>query len=86
MLAVLFPELFGTVDQFLVKALRQIPNLPQKAIIDAMNPESLKHDEGVLLVQIMRLKAAELNRLFSTTQWTPRKIDMVLWTYGHGCY
>jgi hypothetical protein len=27
-----------------------------------------------------RMKAAELNRVLSTTEWTPRKVDMVLWT------
>ena len=27
-------------------------------------------------------KARELNKLFSTELWTPRKIDMVLWTCG----
>ena len=85
LLSVLFPEYFGTVDQFAVKALRQIPDLPEKAELIAMNPESLKPAEAVILVQIMRRKATELNTTFGTTTWTPRKIDMVLWTYGHGC-
>ena len=85
LLSVLFPEHFGTVDQFAVKALRQIPDLPEKAQLLTMNPESLKPAEGVILVQIMRRKAAELNRLFGSNAWTPRKIDMVLWTYGHVC-
>jgi len=26
-------------------------------------------------------KAEELNQLFQTDKWTPRKIDKVLWTY-----
>lgn len=80
LLAVLFPRLFGTVDQFAVKALAKIPELPERDLIVAMNPESLKLYEGAILIRIMRHKAAELNRAFSTTEWTPRKVDMVLWT------
>jgi hypothetical protein len=85
LLSVLFPESFGTVDQFAVKALRLIPELPEKAHLALMIPESLKPAEGVILVQIMRRKAAELNKLFGTSVWTPRKVDMILWTYGHAC-
>jgi hypothetical protein len=80
LLAVLFPAYFGTVDQFAVKALAKIPELPERDLIAAMNPESLKLTEGIILIRIMRRKAAELNRAFSTTEWTPRKVDMVLWT------
>ena len=80
LLAVLFPRHFGTVDQFAVKALTKIPNLQERNLISAMNPESLKLKEGEILIRIMRRKAEELNRVFSTTEWTPRKVDMVLWT------
>ncbi len=80
MLAVLFPAYFGTVDQFAVKALLRIPELPESQQVAAMHPESLKLDEGALLIRIMRRKAAELNREFSATFWTPRKVDMILWT------
>jgi len=80
LLAVLFPGYFGTVDQFAAKALLRIPDLPESQRIAAMHPESLRLDEGTLLIRIMRLKAAELNRAFSTSFWTPRKIDMILWT------
>jgi hypothetical protein len=48
LLSILFPEHFGTVDQFAVKALRQIPDLREKALLALMNPESLKPDEGVI--------------------------------------
>lgn len=85
LLSILFPEYFGTVDQFAVKALRRISALAEKALVATMNPESLRLDDGVILVQIMRRKAAELNKLFGTNTWTPRKVDMVLWTYGHTC-
>ena len=80
LLAVLFPAYFGTVDQFAVKALLRIPELPERQQIAAMHPESLKLDEGALLIRIMRRKAEELNQEFSATFWTPRKIDMILWT------
>jgi len=80
LLAVLFPAHFGTVSQFAVKALAKIPELPERAVIAAMNPESLNLNEGTVLIRVMRRKAAELNRAFSTTEWTPRKVDMVLWT------
>jgi hypothetical protein len=80
LLAVLFPAHFGTVDQFAVKALAKIPELPERDLIAAMKPESLKLNEGAILIRIMRRKAGELNRALSTTEWTPRKIDMVLWT------
>jgi hypothetical protein len=80
LLAVLFPAQFGTVDQFAVKALAKIPELPERDLIAAMNPESLKPNEGTILIRIMRRKAVELNRVSSLVKWTPRKVDMVLWT------
>jgi hypothetical protein len=80
LLAVLFPAYFGTVDQFAVKALLRIPELPEIQQIAAMHPESLRLDEGALLIRTMRRKAAELNRAFSTILRTPRKVDMILWT------
>ena len=82
LVAILFPRQFGTVDQFAVKALVAIPELPERRLIESMNPESLKLNEGAILVTIMRRKAQELNESFSTTDWTPRKVDMVLWTCG----
>ena len=80
LLAILFPANFGTVDQFAVKALAKIPELPERDLIAAMNPESLKLSEGTILIRIMRRKADELNQVSSLIKWTPRKVDMVLWT------
>jgi hypothetical protein len=80
LLAVVFPAQFGTVDQFAVKALVKIPELPERHLITAMNPESLKLNEGTTLIHIMRRKAAELNRVSTQVKWTPRKVDMVLWS------
>jgi len=80
LLAVLFPAHFATVDQFVVKSLRNIDGIPEKEMLDRMNPDSLKLSDGVLLIKIMKRKAAELNYRFNTDYWTPRKIDKVLWS------
>lgn len=82
LLTLMYPEHFGTVDQFVVKALREVDGLPQRAVVERMNPEGLKPADGVILIQIMRDKAAENNRTFGTDTWTPKKIDEILWTYG----
>jgi hypothetical protein len=84
LLAVLFPECFGTVDQFVVRALKRIDGLPQKQedVIRRMRPQGFTPREAAVLIQIMREKASDNNRKFGTTFWTPRKIDMILWTYG----
>ena len=79
LLAVLFPNYFSTVDQFVVKALFDVTHLPERNIIKDMNPEQLNIKDGVILTSIMRNKATDLNQRFSTNQWTPRKVDMVLW-------
>lgn len=79
LLAVLFPHQFATVDQFVVKALRKINGLPEHDDLMKMNPESLTPKNGAVLIKIMRGKAEELNRSFSSAFWTPRRIDMILW-------
>lgn len=82
LLAILFPEKFGTVDQFVVKALRGVTGLSHEAELAKMKPQSLKIDESALLIKILREKANKLNQDFNTDFWTPRKIDMVLWASG----
>ena len=79
LLAVLFPNYFATVDQFVVKALSDVKFLPEEEVIKGMNPEQLTIKDGVILTSIMRNKANELNQNFSSDQWTPRKVDIVLW-------
>ena len=79
LLSILFPEYFGTVDQFVVKALMDVNELQRKNEILAMNPDSLKLNDVVLLIEILRSKSDELNKANGTTEWTPRKIDKVLW-------
>jgi predicted ATPase with chaperone activity len=79
LLALLYPHAFGTVDQFVVKSLLEIPDLPEKEAIKKMNPMKLSLRNGVLLIELMRRKAAKNNRIFGGNRWTPRKIDMILW-------
>jgi len=47
-----------------VKALAKIPEIPERDLIAVMNPESLKLNEGTILIRIMRRKAEELNSAF----------------------
>jgi hypothetical protein len=39
----------------------------------------LNDKDAVLLIDIMRRKAIDLNALFGTVEWTPRMVDMILW-------
>jgi hypothetical protein len=82
LLSILFPRYFGTIDQFVVKAFRGIDDLPEIALLNTMNPDSLSIKNGTVLIEIMRRKAIENNLAFQVDYWTPRKLDMILWTYG----
>jgi hypothetical protein len=82
LLSLMYPATFGTVDQFVVKALRDVGGLPEADALMKMKPESLTTADGVKLISILARKAAENNQLFRTDSWTPRKIDQILWTYG----
>jgi hypothetical protein len=82
LLALMYPKHFGTVDQFAVKALRQVQGLPEAEALARMKAESLAISDGVLIINILRRNAADNNRVFKSDVWTPRKLDMVLWTYG----
>jgi hypothetical protein len=79
LLALMYPHAFATVDQFIVKALSRLENLPEAAAIARMKPDRIGIEAAILLIEIMRKKARDNNRLFATTIWTPRKIHMVLW-------
>jgi len=74
LLAILFPQHFGTVDQFVCKQMQGFGVLDSK-----VNPESLSLKASVKMIQLMRAKANELNTHNNVTYWTPRKIDKVLW-------
>jgi len=82
LLSLMYPKNFATVDQFVVKALRLVSDLPEATALAKMNPENLSISDGVLLIGILTRKANENNESFGVSSWTPRKIDMVLWTYG----
>ena len=82
LLALLRPQAFATIDQFVAKALGEVPSLPERESVRRMSPEGLTIKDGVVLITIMRRKAASLNAAFGAGSWTPRKVDMVLWTYG----
>ena len=61
LLAVLEPEHFATVDQFVVKALASIQGLPEHDRILQMKPDSLTPQDGFVLISIMKSKACDLN-------------------------
>ena len=82
LLSLIFPEKYGTVDQFIVKRLLEVSDLPELEAVKKMNPEGLTVKEGVLLIEIMQRKAVDLNQRFETDEWTPRKIDKAMWGYG----
>lgn len=82
LLSILFPDDFGTVDQFVVKALLEVEGFPYAMELAKMKPESLSIKNGTLLIRILREHSEKLNKEFSTDFWTPRKIDMVLWAIG----
>jgi hypothetical protein len=80
LLAVIFPKYFATVDQFVVKALLNVDQLPERELILKMWPDELKIKDASILINVMKTKARELNNKFGTSYWTPRKIDMILWS------
>ena len=82
LLSLMYPRDYATVDQFIVKALRGVHGLAEATELQKMNPEGLTQRDGVILINLLARKAAENNRTFARDDWTPRKIDKVLWTYG----
>jgi hypothetical protein len=82
LLALMYPQKFGTVDQFVVKALREVNGLPEASDLAQMKPDNLNVSNGVLIIDLLRRKAADNNRVLISEAWSPRKVDMVLWTYG----
>ena len=80
LLALMYPDDFGTVDQFVVKSFQRIEGLAEQDALMKINPDDINPKEGVLMIQIYRAKAAENNRRFNSTYWTPRTIDQILTT------
>ena len=79
LLSLMYPKNFATVDQFAVKALCQIPGLSDSTLLQKMNPDNTTLKHGIVLINIMKDKAKENNKIFGTEFWTARKVDMVLW-------
>ncbi len=82
LLSLMYPAAFATVDQFVVKALRAVDDLPEADALARMKPQALTIADGVMLIGIVSRKSTENNQAFGTGAWTPRKIDQILWTYG----
>jgi len=67
---------------FLKSHKRKLKLVTEAAALAQMNTEDLTISDGVLIIDILRRKAADNNRVFKLDNWTPRKLDKVLWTYG----
>jgi hypothetical protein len=80
LLSLLFPSRFGTVDKFAIESLQRIEEFKGDILIQGFMPKSISLDDAVRAISIMRVKAGENNKLFGTTFWTARRIDMVLWS------
>lgn len=81
LLSLLFPEDFGTVDRFVIEELQKLHNIPEHNSLQCMDPKrAISLDNAALLIGIMRRKAQELNTTWGTDRWTPRKLDMILWS------
>jgi hypothetical protein len=78
LLSLMYPYAFATVDQFAIKALREIPDLPENQELKMMNPDNITLKNGIILISLIRQKAKDNNDIFSSEFWTPRKIDMIL--------
>jgi len=83
LLALLYPEIYGTVDQFVIKSLNRTGIFPELEYVDPKNLSA--SEKGIRLIihiiEILQEKANELNRIFKTDFWNPRKIDIILWNY-----
>ena len=81
LLAVLFPEDFGTVDNHTFELLKSIPSLNDDLRSIAHKGQLTTADDCAILIDIMRKKTKLLNEQFPNLNWNPRKFDMVIWTY-----
>lgn len=81
LLAVLFPEDFGTADNHTLELLKKIPSLKDELRPIAHKEQLTTASDSAILIDIMRKKAKLLNEQFPNLNWTPRKFDMALWAY-----
>jgi hypothetical protein len=73
----MYPSAFGLVDEFVVRALREVEGLKEAAALARMSGRRLGVGDGVILIGILRRKGTELSRLLGEV-WTPCMIGRVL--------
>lgn len=56
----------------------KIKEYPELKLIES---EDININQTEYIINIFKKKADDLNKLFSTDFWTPRKIDMILWSF-----
>lgn len=80
-LSLIFPQYFGTVDRYAAENLQKVydKSTYYGRKIHNINPTDISTYDAVTLIEIYREKANELNTTFGCDDWTPRKIDMILW-------
>jgi len=83
LLAMLFKEWFGTADACILESLGKIESLPEKLKMHEIRASVRTRNEwrdadAVLVINIMRRKAAQLNAAFGTSKWTPSSVSMIL--------
>ena len=82
-LSVLFKPDFGTVDKWVIKILQHLDQFDfptMNVTVGKIDPDHPTTDEVVQIIQIFREKASELNQQFASKKWTPRRIDMALFS------
>jgi len=62
------------VDSFLVTNLKKVNSIANTNIL-GLNPASIKVSDFVILTDILRGKAEELNHNFKTSVWCQRQFD-----------
>ena len=85
LLALLFKEWFGTADTCILESLWKIESLTEKQKIGEIRAwvktkSDWRENDAVLVINILRKKAAQLNTAFSTNTWTPSRVSMILST------
>ncbi len=81
LLSFLSPQLYGTLDRLVVDSLKLL--YPDDEKIRKIKGNDLSINNGVFLENLLRNKADSLNKRLRTDEFSSRKIDMVLWNYGH---
>ncbi|WP_149495411.1 hypothetical protein [Roseiconus lacunae] len=79
LLSLIYPDRFATVDQFIVKALLEVPEEASK--VESMNSEGLTVADGSVLTEIIVQKARSMQDTFKSNFWMPRTLEMALWAY-----